>query len=264
MVALAVLDERSQLNILGYIFEPAARLCCRDWAAFLFESLQLQHRIDFAKALHALGDRGTDALMYHHSAVRALGHEFEECVSYQFYFYPKGSYDMQWNRTFDGWTSESEQQVGHWQVAGDKVRCSTEAGPEVDASRVRYARAGLVFEIPVEDVLSYQTSADNAAPLWEYLARGLAPPAVVGRSVQEKPLDQKMPRSVSPDDQPRVPARTESSVAASMTALRPDARFVDIDGDLHEVCLDIQEHWPEEEWERLMRIRVRFGIHGPV
>mmetsp|Transcript_48049 Transcript_48049/g.112266 ORF Transcript_48049/g.112266 Transcript_48049/m.112266 type:complete len:247 (+) Transcript_48049:42-782(+) len=240
------LDERAQAHILAFVCNAEARLCCRDWAAYIFQSLQLEYRVNFAKALHARLLVGCDQLLYHHSGVRPLGHEFEECVSYQFGFVPGGKYEMQWNRTFDGWTAESEQQVGTWRIRGDQVHCCTGEGPDVDASRVRFARPGLVFSIPVADVLCSRTAADQSAPLWEYAARGLpSPPSV--QVVAEEAARSKLSEAQALD-------------VAFVPVIRPDAHYVEVDGDLHEVCKDICEHWPEADWQRLMAIRLRFGL----
>jgi len=39
-----------------------------------------------------------------------------------------------------------------------------------------------------------------------------------------------------------------------------DARFVEVDGDVVEVSADIRKNYPEEQWAKLMRCRLRFGL----
>lgn len=238
---MAALDEAALARVLAFSSEVGGRLCCRAWARHLHESLQLAHRLRVGRLLQEKGQ-----VSYHHSAVRELGQEFEECVSYQFEFRRVRRYIMQWTRTFDGWTADNERQVGSWRIVGDRLCCESSQGPAADEGCVRYARPGLVFELPVEDVLRGHTVADDRTPAWEYAARGLP-----------------LPGHREPEPTPML-ADLQEPLVRTVAAVRPEARFVEVDGEMHEVCGDIREHWPEAEWSRLMRVRLRFGIHGPV
>lgn len=225
------LDDAALDRILLYNLNPKARLCCQTWNAKVLSSLQLEHRIAFRKAL------AQGALSYHHCGVRSMGCDFEECVAYQFNFSHDGTFKAQWNRSFGQWSAANERQSGRWSVIGDLLECVTTQGPEVADGCVLYAPAGRVFRLPVATVLSGNTSADNATPAWEYQVRGTPAPET----------EVKFETAVQQDDNPIV-------------QLHPNARFVEIDGELHEVSGDIVDNYPDSEWERLMRCRIRFGL----
>lgn len=230
----AELDETAIARVLAFVNIPKARECCRDWSRYIYASLQLEHLISFHKLVNEKG-----RVIYHHSAVRAMGQDFEECVAYQFEFVDSKTYHLDWNRSFGQWSAANERQIGSWQVMGDRVRCTSSKGPDTEDGCVRYAPAGRTFEIPVADVLSGHTMGDNDnAPTWEYQVRGA-------------PVPENMQILNKTDlDDPHAPVRVHGE----------DARFVEIDGDVHEVSGDIVANYPESEWERLMRCRVRFGL----
>eukprot|EP00448_Togula_jolla_P002935 CAMPEP_0170620154 /NCGR_PEP_ID=MMETSP0224-20130122/27906_1 /TAXON_ID=285029 /ORGANISM="Togula jolla, Strain CCCM 725" /LENGTH=245 /DNA_ID=CAMNT_0010946307 /DNA_START=21 /DNA_END=758 /DNA_ORIENTATION=+ len=241
------LDEAALNCLLGFVGEPRGRLCCQAWSKHLYESLNLKNRIRFNKHIRTRG-----SIFFHHSAVRALGEEFEECVTYQFEFRAEGSYSLQWTRTFDGWTSDMERQLGTWTVVDNAVQCDSGAGPaDVKEGSARYAPAGLRYELPIDDVLEGSTRADKHVPDWEFLARGL--------QVPQKLEEQDVETEVGSMEYVHTP----SSAAASPT-FHPQAgaRYVEIDGEAYEVSGDIRELYDESEWERLMRCRVRFGLRG--
>jgi hypothetical protein len=231
------LDEAALEHILEFICVPQPRLCCKAWAAHIYKSLQLEYRIQIHKLLHE-----QNPILYHHCAVRSMGSDFEECVAFQFEFYPE-KYHLQWSRSFDAWSADNERQVGEWQVVGSNVRCISKAGPQTTEGQVRFAQAGRNFEVPVKSLLMQQTTADDVAAPWEYGARGLPIPYVL----QESAKDAKTVESTQANSQGQ--GRADA-----------DARFVEVDGELHQVSADILKTYPEDQWERLMTCRVRFGI----
>jgi len=172
-----------------------------------------------------------------------MGQDFEECVAYQFEFFQSGNYTLQWNRSFGQWSAANERQVGFWRVSGDLLCCESTQGPEVPEGCVRYAQPGMVAELPLESVLSGSTVVDHETPVWEYQVRG-------------QPIPSTKLLSCEPAD-----VRSESQTE-TQTNFSPDARFVDVDGALHEVSADIRDNYPEAQWERLMSCRIRFGLLG--
>eukprot|EP00929_Paragymnodinium_shiwhaense_P117834 TRINITY_DN8912_c0_g1_i1.p2 TRINITY_DN8912_c0_g1~~TRINITY_DN8912_c0_g1_i1.p2 ORF type:complete len:251 (-),score=31.51 TRINITY_DN8912_c0_g1_i1:80-832(-) len=246
-----VLDDSAITRILSFTTEPRGRVACKYWDEYLNESLSLQVR---AKLNRLIAEDGI--WVYHHTAVRELGDQFEECVAYQFDFKASG-YEMQWTRTFDGWTSINERQCGHWTVVGDQIRCETTEGPEVAEGQVRYAPAGRVVELPADVVLKGRTAADGTTPDWEYAARGIPHP---------RDAEARRAKPVADAGGYQEPAADFPEPTRNTRAQQDDfqARFVQIDGDIHQVSNDIVQNWPESEWERLMKCRLRFGITGPV
>jgi len=121
---------------------------------------------------------------------------------------------------------------------------------------VRYAAGGFRFEIPLEDIElaagTYYQVADGSPPAkWELAAR-------TGN-------DSKDAHLCWTEGQWKHPVRTDQATTpapVAVTRLNPDARFVDIDGDMHEVSGDIVANHPEENWAMLMKCRLRFGING--
>eukprot|EP00747_Dinoflagellata_sp_TGD_P166615 gnl/TRDRNA2_/TRDRNA2_189670_c0_seq1.p1 gnl/TRDRNA2_/TRDRNA2_189670_c0~~gnl/TRDRNA2_/TRDRNA2_189670_c0_seq1.p1 ORF type:complete len:267 (+),score=44.34 gnl/TRDRNA2_/TRDRNA2_189670_c0_seq1:46-801(+) len=245
IISEAVLDECALDRVVAFVSEPRARICCRSWGEHIYKSLQLEHRIKLQQLMSETGD-----ILYHHSAVRDMGGDFQESVTYQFEFRSSRSYWMQWSRTFDGWTADNECQLGRWEVVGDQVRCCSTPGPDVEEGCVRYARAGLIFNIPVEDVCLKSTRGDSLKPAtWERVARGLEEIEV--REVAKTEVAVEQP---SWSHEQRVPAVAPPNAS--------DARWVEIDGDLYEVSGDIRDLYPEADWQRLMRCRIRFGLNG--
>jgi len=41
---------------------------------------------------------------------------------------------------------------------------------------------------------------------------------------------------------------------------RGDARYIEVDGEMHEVSADIIANYSESDWKRLMTCRIRFGL----
>eukprot|EP00927_Polykrikos_kofoidii_P021412 TRINITY_DN20255_c0_g1_i1.p1 TRINITY_DN20255_c0_g1~~TRINITY_DN20255_c0_g1_i1.p1 ORF type:complete len:258 (-),score=41.46 TRINITY_DN20255_c0_g1_i1:40-780(-) len=234
------LDGAAQEQVLSFVNEARARTCCRAWDKFIVDSLNLSHAMEFGKLLTARSGK----VRYHHSAVRTLGQDFEECVAYQFEFTASKMYSLQWNRSFGQWSAANEKQIGKWRVVGNVLRCESVTGPEVEDGCVRFAPAGRVFELPVSVVVSGNTLVDEVAPLWEYEVRGVPPPPVAITT----------------------PAREDTVATNSIDRLgmmrREDSRYVEIDGEVHEVAGDIQRNYPESEWGRLMSCRARFGLLG--
>mmetsp|Transcript_138524 Transcript_138524/g.386412 ORF Transcript_138524/g.386412 Transcript_138524/m.386412 type:complete len:235 (+) Transcript_138524:113-817(+) len=230
------LDDVAQARVLAFNLEPRARVCCKAWERYVYDSLQLGPRIRFHKAVREAG-----RLCFHHCGVRSMGGDFEECVAYQFEFAAPGTFSAQWNRSFGQWSAANERQVGCWEVRGDALRCETSAGPGAADGCVHYAPAGRVFELPVASVLEGTSSADDTTPAWEYQVRGAPVPSVRVKAERG--------------------AEDTSGTAGAQAALpATGARFVEVDGELHEVSADIQKHYPEAEWQRLMSCRVRFGL----
>eukprot|EP00930_Biecheleria_cincta_P068902 TRINITY_DN56729_c0_g1_i1.p1 TRINITY_DN56729_c0_g1~~TRINITY_DN56729_c0_g1_i1.p1 ORF type:complete len:243 (-),score=25.52 TRINITY_DN56729_c0_g1_i1:168-896(-) len=235
---MALLDDTALARVLQFTRDPVGRLCCKAWASYLYESLHLQAKIALRKALHE-----QQQLFYMHSTVRDLG-GMEECVSFSFTFAADCTYSLQWFR--EGLTSDNEQQYGAWCIAGDKVRCETRsASEEPDERYLRVAPAGRVFELPVHAVLAGSTTADQTPEDWELPARGLPP----DRSTNATPASHGTSASIM------VP-HVHDQLAAEPVEL---ARFVEIDGEAHEVSRDIVANWPEADWPRIMRCRLRFG-----
>lgn len=240
MMDRIILDESALSCILRFINEPRARPCSKAWDEFLTASLHLKSRSEFYKLIQARGK-----LFFHHSAVRSMGPDFEECISYNFELSPSGEYFLQWTRTFDQWSSDSERQVGNWRISDDHMLFESSQSPSMaEANCVRFADAGRRFAVPLHRLLQERTQADVVSEDWEFEARGLQ----VQRWIES---GQNSSHDVEP--QRAMEARFEPA---------EDVRYVDIDGEMHEVSADIREHWPEADWERLMRCRVRFGIRG--
>lgn len=241
------LDDDLQNKLLAYVTEHKASPCCRAWKDYLYDSLQLQHQIRFKQRLA----QGQISFIY--SAVRPLAEDFEESVSYNFEFHPDGTYQMQWARTWDAWSSQSEQQYGRYTIFKDSVFCETlEPNRAVGDNEVRFAPPGYSYSVAVDDILEseglyFQEKLGSPPKPWETAAR-------TGKA----------------DDKPRAmlqglwetPEVAPGPTAPFHAPVRPDARFVEIDDELHEVSGDIVASWPEHEWERLMRCRLRFGING--
>jgi hypothetical protein len=251
---MSPLDESSLAKILACVTEPKASLSCRAWKDYLYDSLQLEQRIRFNQQMA----KGT--IPFGYSAVRPLGDDFEESVSYFFDFDADGTYKMQWMRTFDAWSSQSEQQLGKWSIVKDNILCETvEPSRPVSDTEVRFAPAGYIFSVAIDDILKsegrYLEDTIGSPPKpWEISAR-------LGGSSEEnnkRVVTQGMWQTDSSAHEV-VPTATAVEFHAP---LRPDARFVEIDGEMHEVSGDIVANWPEDEWARLMKCRLRFGING--
>eukprot|EP00416_Gambierdiscus_australes_P034538 CAMPEP_0171117258 /NCGR_PEP_ID=MMETSP0766_2-20121228/92079_1 /TAXON_ID=439317 /ORGANISM="Gambierdiscus australes, Strain CAWD 149" /LENGTH=250 /DNA_ID=CAMNT_0011579757 /DNA_START=42 /DNA_END=794 /DNA_ORIENTATION=+ len=236
-------------RILAFVTEPQASISCRTWKDHLYTSLHLPQRLRFNRWLAQQG-----SAVYCYNAVRPLGEDFEESVSYNFTFKPGGTYRMLWARTFDAWSSQSEQHFGHWHIFLDVVRCRTLTPQEATSDReVRYAPPGYEFQVPLSDILeangTYFTAPLGApAAHWEQ-------PARTGKSssTDQGVYSRGMWEAVDSGSFNAVPLQAP---------LRPNARFVEVDGELCEVSGDIVANWPEGDWVRLMRCRLRYGI-GP-
>jgi hypothetical protein len=251
------LDDVIHAKILAYTTEQKASISCRSWKDQLYESLQLDHRIRFKKQL-ALGP-----VAFSYNAVRPLGEDFEESCGYNFEFARDGSYTMQWARTFDAWSSQSEQQFGHWSIAQDHLFCETlDPNRPVGDREVRFAPAGYKFSVAIDDILdskgTYFQERTGAPPKpWEKTARtGLVDE---NSSVLTQGMWQTETAEASPAE---APAAGYSAAPAPAARLRAEARFVEIDGEMHEVSGDIVASRPEEQWAQLMKCRLRFGING--
>mmetsp|Transcript_21311 Transcript_21311/g.37900 ORF Transcript_21311/g.37900 Transcript_21311/m.37900 type:complete len:251 (+) Transcript_21311:23-775(+) len=236
------LDESALGHVLAFINEPRARVCCRAWSEDLYRSLQLEHRIRFRKALHQKGGK----MASHQSAVRSFGEDFEECVAYQFDFDESGEYTLMWNCSFGQWSAANERQVGRWTVVGNMLRLESTQGPEMAENQVRYAPPGRVADIPLDTLLSHGKADQQEAPIWEYQVRGKPIPEAL---VEKAPAAKQ---------QYALP----SEIARNAPPVTNDSRFVEIDGEMYEVSGDIRSTYPEDQWERLMRVRVRFGLMG--
>jgi len=246
------LDEELHAKVLEFVTEPRACISCQSWKKKLYPALQLDYLIQFNKRVNEEGQ-----ISFCYQAVRPLGEDFEESVGYYFKFAKDGTYSMQWTRTFDAWSSQSEQQFGQWRIYMEFVLCETLAPPqEVSDREVRYAPPGYKFQMPINDILcakdGYFQVADGArAAPWEL-------PARTGKmeeksSVWTPGMWQREVAAPPPSPAPRTDFQAP---------YRADARFVEIDGEMHEVSGDIVANWPEHDWARLMRCRLRWGIVG--
>eukprot|EP00931_Biecheleriopsis_adriatica_P075363 TRINITY_DN49244_c0_g1_i1.p1 TRINITY_DN49244_c0_g1~~TRINITY_DN49244_c0_g1_i1.p1 ORF type:complete len:261 (+),score=53.11 TRINITY_DN49244_c0_g1_i1:33-785(+) len=250
MAPVPDLDEELHARILAYVTEPRASVSCQAWKKYLYEALKLEPRIRFMQRLAEEG-----RVTYCYNAVRPLGEDFEESVGYSFNFAADGTYRLMWTRTFDAWSSQCEQHFGRWHVFMDYVACeTTEPLEEASEREVRYAPPGYRFAVAIEDILSadggfFQAKDGARAKDWELPAR-LGKLDEEGSSVRTAGMWE--------------PIQASSSEAAGgyRAPIRSDARFVEIDGEMHEVSGDIVANWPQEEWARLMRCRLRFGISG--
>eukprot|EP00747_Dinoflagellata_sp_TGD_P099247 gnl/TRDRNA2_/TRDRNA2_167679_c0_seq1.p1 gnl/TRDRNA2_/TRDRNA2_167679_c0~~gnl/TRDRNA2_/TRDRNA2_167679_c0_seq1.p1 ORF type:complete len:241 (-),score=24.17 gnl/TRDRNA2_/TRDRNA2_167679_c0_seq1:206-928(-) len=240
---MALLDDTALCQILQFVREPRGRLCCRSWAAYLYTSLSLEHRIRFHSHVHRRG-----VVSYRHSSTRYQDTDFEESLQYHFVFHPTRQYEMNWVR-LSAFSSDNEAQTGSWEVMGDIVRCETlhvkgHADGEADA------RQGQAFNIPVADVMSESTHAcEQSSLLWEYGARGMPTPE-----------HEAVPHVATPAASAAPFAHRITAGAYRELETRED-HFVEVDGDLHRVSDDIREKWPQADWERVMSCRVRFGMH---
>ncbi|CAE7636289.1 unnamed protein product, partial [Symbiodinium sp. KB8] len=245
-MGLPPLDEELQGKILEYVTEPTACVSCKPWKHFLYDNLKLDSCIRFKQCLN-----DKDPLAYCYSAVRPLGEDFEESVGFNFQFFRDGSYRLAWTRTYDAWSSQGEQHYGKWRLKMGQVCCETlEPQEEASETQMRYAPAGYKFAVPVEDILSaeggyFQARDGSRAADWEL-------PARTGK------LDDGQSIWTAGMWEPVEATERE----AHYRPVRADARFVDIDGEIHEVSGDIVANWPEDQWPRLMRCRLRFGIQG--
>eukprot|EP00440_Ansanella_granifera_P012294 gb/GFBE01013364.1/.p1 GENE.gb/GFBE01013364.1/~~gb/GFBE01013364.1/.p1 ORF type:complete len:240 (+),score=29.25 gb/GFBE01013364.1/:1-720(+) len=232
---MAVLDDESLSRVLEFVNHPVAALCCRVWSAYIYKSLQLQGTISFNRAMRRQG-----RLSYHHSTVRDLG-GMEECVSYSFTFLERKEYSLHWFR--EGLTSDNEQHYGAWSIDGRSIRCETaEPLEQPDERYLRFAPPGRIFEVPIDSILSGASMTDTTES-WELPARGLAPDRSIGDC---------------PGDATDVVLQTQPSQVMEPPA-PVNSHFVEIDGDVHRVSQDIVDNWPEADWVRLMRCRLRFG-----
>lgn len=252
---MAPLDDACLARILLFVNEPRGRLCCKEWESHLEKSLKLKGRSHFMRSVRTAGK-----LPYHHSAVRNLG-GMEECITYQFCFYADGQYSLHWFR--EGLTADNEQQVGHWHVELDALACRTLPGPaEIDDKQLRYAPPGRIFQVPLSAVLAGQTVSDSTPARWEYAARGRRAPLAFGaveqkESRQTTRVDQLDENTIFVEIGGQVPQDHRQSTRVGQ--IDESARFVDIDGQVHQVSRDIMENWPEDDWHRLMRCRLRWG-----
>mmetsp|Transcript_76011 Transcript_76011/g.180871 ORF Transcript_76011/g.180871 Transcript_76011/m.180871 type:complete len:253 (+) Transcript_76011:81-839(+) len=246
------LDEAVLEKLVSFVAEPRARACCQSWAETLWDSLQLEYLILVRRHLAKHG-----MLSYHHSAVRSLGDDFDESVAYQFEFYPSGTYEVSWNRSFGQWSAANERQVGNWRVDGDTLACESIAGPEVAEGYVRYAPAGRCFALPVLAVLEGRsTESGKGAPAWEYQVRGAPVPEACARSLSCLEFGDE---AEATSDRA---LHSSENLNVHVGRISEDAQFVEVDGDFHEVAADIRDTYPPEDWQRLMTCRVRFGIMG--
>jgi len=246
------LDEELQNRILTFATEPKASAACHVWKDKLYKSLHLKNRIEWARRLSEKGQ-----VVYDYSAVRPLAEDFEESVGYNFRFAADGTYRMQWTRVWDAWSSQSEQHFGHWRVDLDELRCETaEPNHAVNFDReVRFAQPGFKFRVPIEDILMtngtyYTAPLGSPAATWEQAAR-------TGKEGDDSIGSVRVQGMWEPVEATRAGERE-----AFVAPVREDARFVEIDGDMHEVSGDIVTNFPEERWAVLMRCRLRFGING--
>jgi hypothetical protein len=249
MSPLPDLDEELQAKVLAFVTEPRASTACLTWKEQLYKSLHLECQAFFHARLHQAGK-----VIFYYNAVRPLGEDFEESVGYNFDFALDGTYTMQWTRTFDAWSSQSEQHFGRWRLDLDQVLCETLEPTTATSDReVRYAAPGWIFRVPINDILEakgsfFQPPAGSPAAPWELTAR------------TGKYEDEATSPTYKGMWQPVQAAEATSQVPHAQ--FRPDARFVEIDGEMHEVSGDIVANWPEQDWVRLMRCRLRFGING--
>jgi hypothetical protein len=242
MAPFPELDEELQAKVLAFVTVPRASAACSAWKEQLYMSLHLECQSIFHTRLH-----GDGKILFCYNAVRPLGEDFEESVVYDFSFAPDRTYSMRWTRTFDAWSIQCEQQVGRWSLVFDQVNCETFDPKQCSETEIRYAPPGYTFQVPIGDILkangtSLQAPSGSPAACWEL-------PCRTGKH-QDQRTFAGMWQTVQVE-----PAATR----APAVTLRPDARFVEIDGEVHEVSGDIVANWPEQDWVRLMRCRLRFG-----
>lgn len=246
------LDDELQARILTFSREARAAVCCKSWKDSLYTSLFLKQHGEFNRLVAHYEDRG---LPFYYSAVRPLSEEFEESVNYNFHFGPNGRYVLTWQRVFDAWSSQTEQHFGSWRIDLGEVLCETLEPPPTkrDLDReIRYAPPGYKFSITLEEILNagctyYTAPPGSPVASWELTVR-------TGKAAEESPAHiQGMWR--------QEVAYRPQDVPASVVPPNENARFVEIDGELHEVSGDIVANWPEDAWPRLMRCRLRFGIN---
>lgn len=238
---MATLDDECLTRILHFVNCPSLRLCCQQWASHIFSSLLLEPKIRFHKAVRSASQ---GKLSYYHSTVLDFG-GMEECSSFSFTFRSSGHYLLQWFR--EGLTSDNEQQYGRWLVVAHDILCETlEPTEEPDPAMLRFAEPGRSFRVPVNAALSGHTCADDLVG-WERPARGICP-------------GQKLAQSEEEEEQEELQVVTEArSQPQRNVPARENARFIEVDGDMVEVHMDVIENWPEADWTRLMRCRLRFG-----
>jgi len=177
-------------------------------------------------------------LTYFHSTVLDFG-GMEECSSFSFTFRSTGHYQLQWFR--EGLTSDNEQQYGRWTVVSNDVLCETLEPTEApDPTMLRFAEPGRRFRVPVNAALSGHSCADDLVG-WERPARGMCVQAA-----EQSEKDEQIVTEAWAQPPHNVPVREH-------------ARYIEIDEDMVEVHMDVIENWPEADWERLMRCRLRFG-----
>jgi len=250
MLPLPELHEELLANILPYVTETNASLSCQTWKDYLYDALKLEPRIRFMQRIQ---EDGSAAFCY--NALRPLGEDFEESVGYHFTFFKEGMYRLAWTRTYDAWSSQGEQHYGKWTIYMDHLCCETmEPEEKAGETEMRYAPAGYKFSIPLNDILMakggyFQAKDGSKAADWEL-------PVRIGKTDSDTILAGAGMEDLESTERPQVDIRLNAPPS------RADARFVEIDGLIHEVSGDIVANWSEEEWPRLMRCRLRFGIRG--
>jgi hypothetical protein len=236
------LDTELHSKILEYVTEPRACFSCRMWKERLCASLHLKCRSEFKRRLAEHGK-----MVFYYSAVRPLAEDFEESVAYNFTFAPDGTYHMQWTRVWDAWSTQGEQQEGHWHICLDQISCETTTPNESNEWEIRYAPSGYKFDVPIESILMtngayYTAPLGSPAVPWEQ-------PARTGKEMDQSVKVQGMWQAV-----------TREEGDAFVAPPHENARFVEIDGEMHEVSADIVQNWPEQSWPHLMKCRLRFGL----
>jgi hypothetical protein len=181
---LPELDDISVAGVMEFVNTPSARLCCRQWAKHIRDSMQMEPQIRFHKALHESQDV---ALSYQHSAVlEAQG--TEETISFHFLFMRDGTFSLEWFRQGQQREEDSEQQYGKWQVIGQNVKCLTAEG---------HCKGGN-WNVPVAEVLTGKTKRENhCISGWEHAARRST------ASLRVQPLEQA-PRNINPHNVPML------------------------------------------------------------
>eukprot|EP00928_Gymnodinium_smaydae_P065851 TRINITY_DN48943_c0_g1_i1.p1 TRINITY_DN48943_c0_g1~~TRINITY_DN48943_c0_g1_i1.p1 ORF type:complete len:251 (+),score=18.28 TRINITY_DN48943_c0_g1_i1:48-800(+) len=242
------LNEATLARVLSFVSAPEGRLCCKAWNTYLVASLQLKLPIDFCRMVFA----SAHGLDYTYEASNADGTDFEESRTYSFCFFANRHYRLSWSRISAFWNLSGDES-GTWTVKGESIFL-TALDVRVDVRSAQCQRIA-PLHLPLRDVIRGRVVGGGAFTTWEEVLHQVDQQfSTVAATDIASQLDNPDVIYQEPDGADAIPTRSHATNQVQ------DRHFVEVDGDLYEVSTDIVQNWPESEWERVMRTRVRFGI----
>lgn len=247
------LDGHCLDNILEYVRDAPARGTCKRWAHHIFDSCNLNDKIQLWKLLKEKGSLEFDCF-----ATRELGPDIAETASFHFDFFVDGKFDLQWNRSYSGdWDLPEncpEKMSGKWLIQGNAFACefakaSEEApvgsvpGGDPETNKINSTPAGISFQVPHELVLAGRVIYEDDSVLFPWSLSKII--LSHGREASD------FPSTFVKSD--------ELSLCTPSPEEDPEAQYVYADGKWVAVCTDIVANHPPESWANLMRLRVQFG-----